>query len=96
MAPILRLSSSAQLKLQSGGVFVPSPLALDERKQVLEQYQRLLTLYYIKSGAKAVIPGAHISLDGYVYQQLSRAPRGKRIERRLLNEHKQERITIYS
>ena len=59
MAPIVRLSSSAQLKLQSGGVFVPSPLALDERKQVLEQYQRLLTLYYIKSGAKAVIPGAH-------------------------------------
>jgi hypothetical protein len=59
MSPIVRLSTSAQHKLQSGGVFVPSPLALDERKRVLEQYQRLLTLYYIKSGAKAVIPGAH-------------------------------------
>ena len=45
--------------LQEGRVFVPSPLALDENKQVTEQYQRLLTLYYIKSGATAVIPGAH-------------------------------------
>ena len=46
--------------------------------------------------ADTVIPGSHISLNGYVYQQVSRAPRGKRIERRLLNEDKQERITIYS
>jgi len=46
-------------RLQQGGVFVPSPLALDENKKPIESYQRLLTLYYIKSGAAAVIPGAH-------------------------------------
>ena len=45
--------------MQKGGVFVPSPLALDENKNQHEAYQRLLTLYYIKSGARAVIPGAH-------------------------------------
>lgn len=38
---------------------MPSPLALDEKKRHHEAYQRLLTLYYIRSGAKAVIPGAH-------------------------------------
>jgi len=42
-----------------GGVFVPSPLALGQDLKHLEDYQRLLTLYYIRSGAKAVIPGAH-------------------------------------
>jgi len=46
-------------KLQEGRVFVPSPLALDENNEVIESYQRLLTLYYIKSGAAAVVPGAH-------------------------------------
>jgi hypothetical protein len=45
--------------MQEGGVFVPSPLALDESGRLLEDYQRLLTLYYIRSGARAVIPGAH-------------------------------------
>ena len=46
-------------RLQAGGVFVPSPLALDENRKPLESFQRLLTLYYIKSGATAVVPGAH-------------------------------------
>lgn len=46
-------------RLKDGGVFVPSPLALDEKKKLLESYQRLLTLYYIRSGAAAVVPGAH-------------------------------------
>ena len=45
--------------LKEGGVLVPSPLALNENIEVMEDFQRLLTLYYIKSGAKAVIPGAH-------------------------------------
>ena len=53
------LSAAAHNVLKGGGVFVPSPLALDESLQPIESYQRLLTLYYIKSGAKAVIPGAH-------------------------------------
>ena len=38
---------------------MPSPLALDENLQMDEKYQQLLSLYYIRSGAKAVIPGAH-------------------------------------
>lgn len=46
-------------RLQNGGVFVPSPLALDENIKPIESYQRLLTLYYIKSGASGVVPGAH-------------------------------------
>jgi len=45
--------------LQSGGVFIPSPLALDINNKPIESYQRLLTLYYIKSGATSVVPGAH-------------------------------------
>ncbi len=53
------LSPTALSILKEGGVFVPSPLALDEHKKHHEAYQRLLTLYYIKSGARAVIPGAH-------------------------------------
>lgn len=59
MSTLIPLSPTAKGILQNGGVFVPSPLAMDEQKQLLESYQRLLTLYYIKSGAKAVIPGAH-------------------------------------
>ena len=53
------LYPTAREVLQNGGVFVRSPLALDARKQHHEGYQRLLTLYYILSGARAVIPGAH-------------------------------------
>ncbi len=45
--------------LKKGGVFVPSPLALANKTEVNELYQRLLTLYYIRSGAQSVIPGAH-------------------------------------
>lgn len=59
MSTLVPLSTSAHRILQQGGVFVPSPLALDEKKHPIEKYQRLLTLYYIKSGARAVIPGAH-------------------------------------
>lgn len=59
MSPIPALAPSALQILQRGGVFVPSPLALDAQNKVSEPYQRLLTLYYIKAGAKAVIPAAH-------------------------------------
>ena len=53
------LSDKASQILKIGGVFVPSPLALNENNIPHASYQRLLTLYYIKAGAKAVIPGAH-------------------------------------
>lgn len=46
-------------KLKRGGVWIPSPLALDKRKRPSEKWQRLLTLYYIKAGARAIVPGAH-------------------------------------
>ena len=54
-----QLSPSSRNVFMDGGVFVPCPLALDHGKNHHESYQRLLTLYYIESGAKAVIPGAH-------------------------------------
>lgn len=59
MSDSVSLSKQAHVILKQGGVFVPSPLALDEKIVPMESYQRLLTLYYIKSAAKAVIPGAH-------------------------------------
>jgi hypothetical protein len=59
MSGHITLSNRAASILRNGGVFVPSPLAMDENKKPNAAYQRLLTLYYIKSGAKAVIPGAH-------------------------------------
>ncbi len=59
MSKLVSLSQSAKGILKRGRVFVPSPLVMDENKKLLESYQRLLTLYYIKSGASAVIPGAH-------------------------------------
>jgi hypothetical protein len=40
-------------------VWIPSPLALDEGRKPTEKWQRLLTLYYIRAGARAIIPGAH-------------------------------------
>ncbi len=55
----ISLSAKKNKLLHEGGVFVPSPLALDAEKKPVESYQRLLTLYYIRSGAKAVVPGAH-------------------------------------
>jgi len=54
-----RLSEEQLAKLERGGVWVPSPLALDKRKKPSEKWQRLLTLYYIRAGARAIVPGAH-------------------------------------
>jgi hypothetical protein len=54
-----QLSASAQQRLKRGGVWIPSPLALDENTRPTEKWQRLLTLYYIRAGARAIVPGAH-------------------------------------
>ena len=45
--------------MKKGVAWVPSPLALDTDKNVLEKWQRLLSLYYIRSGATTIVPGAH-------------------------------------
>jgi hypothetical protein len=54
-----RLNDRTVAKLRKGGVWVPSPLALDRNKKPAEKWQRLLALYYIGAGAKTIVPGAH-------------------------------------
>ncbi len=54
-----KLSEEQLTKLRKGGVWVPSPLALDKDRKPSEKWQRLLTLYYIRAGARSVVPGAH-------------------------------------
>ncbi len=54
-----RLDEQRHAKLRKGGVWIPSPLALDRNKRPSETWQRLLTLYYIRAGARAIVPGAH-------------------------------------
>jgi len=56
---MMTVSPATLSRLKQGGVWVPSPLALDRRRKPLEKWQRLLTLYYIRAGARAVVPGAH-------------------------------------
>jgi hypothetical protein len=56
---MMKLGEEIHGKLKAGGVWIPSPLALDRRKRPSEKWQRLLTLYYIKAGARAIVPGAH-------------------------------------
>jgi len=46
-------------RLRQGGVWIPSPLALDRNRKPAERWQRLLTLYYIRAGARTIVPGAH-------------------------------------
>lgn len=46
--------------------------------------------------ADLVIEGNHITIDGYKFEKLYRKPRGRSIERKLLNERTQERFLIYS
>jgi hypothetical protein len=56
----MKLLNETQLtKIKRGGVWIPSPLALDRDRKPSERWQRLLTLYYIKAGARAIVPGAH-------------------------------------
>lgn len=54
-----RLTEGTFAKIRKGGVWTPSPLALDRNKKPSEKWQRLLTLYYIRAGARAIVPGAH-------------------------------------
>jgi len=46
--------------------------------------------------SELVIPGEHITLNNYTYEQLSRKPKGRSIFRKLLNEQNQERFVIYA
>lgn len=54
-----KLDENRLARLRRGGVWIPSPLALDRNKRPAEQWQRLLTLYYIRAGARTIVPGAH-------------------------------------
>jgi len=56
---MIKLNKEKLNIIKKGGVWVPSPLALDSNKRFSEKWQKLLTLYYIKAGAKTVVPGAH-------------------------------------
>ncbi len=53
------LSAPVHARLKKGGVWIPSPLALDDDRRPAERWQRLLTLYYIRAGARTIVPGAH-------------------------------------
>jgi hypothetical protein len=53
------LGEAKHANLRKGGVWIPSPLALDKNRKPAEKWQRLLTLYYIRAGARAIVPGAH-------------------------------------
>lgn len=43
-----------------------------------------------------VIPGNHIIIEKYKFEQLSRKPKGRSISRRLLNTDTGERFIIYA
>jgi hypothetical protein len=59
-------------------------------------------LYYfpkVRVNAKIseiINPGKHIEIDGYVYENLTRKPRGRSIVRRLRSMDEMTSITIYS
>ena len=45
--------------------------------------------------AELVDEGNHLNIGGYRYEKLFRKPKGRSIERRLVNENKNTRIIIY-
>ena len=45
--------------------------------------------------SETVIPGEHITIEGLVYEQTSKRPQGKSLQRSLVNMDKQERVLIY-
>jgi hypothetical protein len=52
----------------------------------------------VKMNAKiseTVIDGSHIEIEDRKYEMLSRKPRGRSIERTLINEDLETRLTIY-
>ena len=59
-------------------------------------------LYYfpkVRVNAKIseiINPGKHIEIDGYVYENLIRKPRGRSIVRRLRSMDEMTSITIYT
>lgn len=59
MSAYVKMKPKALAIMKEGGVWVPCPLPLNERKEVMEDRMRLLILYYIKSGARCVVPCAH-------------------------------------
>lgn len=46
--------------------------------------------------AEIINPGKHIEIDGYVYENLVRKPKGRSIKRRLRSLDELTSITIYS
>jgi hypothetical protein len=59
MSTYVKMKKNALTIMKEGGVWIPCPMPLNERKEVLEDQMRLLVLYYIKSGARCVVPCAH-------------------------------------
>ncbi|MCX5776834.1 MAG: hypothetical protein NTX32_04325 [Candidatus Firestonebacteria bacterium] len=59
MAGYVKMNENAHSIMKEGGVWVPCPLPLDVKKEVVVDDLRLLMMYYIKSGAGCVVPGAH-------------------------------------
>jgi len=45
--------------------------------------------------SETVISGQHITIDGITFEQTSKRPVGRFLQRSLINEQKQERILIY-
>lgn len=61
----------------------------------------MIKTYYIspmKANAmiEETMTGNTITLDGYTYAEVSRAPRGRRVLRKLLKEDGTEQIRIYA
>ena len=46
--------------------------------------------------AEIINPGHHIEIDGYVYENLIRKPKGRSIQRRLRSMDELTSITIYT
>jgi len=45
--------------------------------------------------SETVLSGYHITIDGLIYEQTSKRPNGKSLQRSLVNIDKQERVLIY-
>lgn len=45
---------------------------------------------------ETVMPGKHITVDGYLYEQLDRKPKGRRRLRKLISLHENLKLIIYS
>jgi hypothetical protein len=61
----------------------------------LEEYYYVSSLRINSKISDTVIEGKHIEIDGITFQRLSRKPRGRSIERKLLNINSNLRLVIY-